>query len=58
MVGKVKGILKKSGGQAKLTFPELQEVLLDIEFLLNNRPLTYQGEGLENETLKPNHLIH
>ena len=58
MVGLVKDTLKKSLGQANLTFSELQEVLLDIEFCLNNRPLTYQTEELDSEALTPNHLVH
>ena len=58
MVGLVKDTLKKSLGHANLTFSELQELLLDIEFCLNNRPLTYQTEGLDNEVLTPNHLVH
>ncbi len=58
MIGLVKNTLKKILGQARLTFAELQEVLLDIEFCLNNRPLTYQGSEFENEALTPNHLVH
>ena len=58
MVGVVKNTLKKSLSQAHLKFAELQEILLDVEFSLNNRPLTYQGEDLDSEALTPNHLIH
>ena len=58
MVGLVKSTLKKSLGQAHMTFSELQETMLDIEFSLNNRPLTYQGEEIDIETLTPNHLMH
>ena len=58
MVGLVKNSAKKSMGRAKLTFPELTELMLDVEFALNNRPLTYQGDDLEMEPLTPNHLIH
>eukprot|EP00794_Sanderia_malayensis_P006668 gene6668-biopygen5443 len=58
MVGMVKSTLKKSLSQAHLKFAELQEILLDVEFSLNNRPLTYQGNDLDKEALTPNHLIH
>ena len=58
MVALVKNSLKKCLGRSQLTFEELGELMLDIEFSLNNRPLTYQGEDLEMEPLTPNHLIH
>ena len=58
MIGMVKTTLKKTLGLANLTVSELQEVLLDIEFCLNNRPLTYQTDQLDDEVLTPNHLVH
>ena len=58
MIGMVKTTLKKTLGLANLTVSELQEVLLDIEFCLNNRPLTYQRGQLYDEVLTPNHLVH
>ena len=58
MVGMVKNTMKKTLGFANLTISELQEVLLDIEFCLNNRPLTYQTDQLDDEVLTPNHLVH
>eukprot|EP00795_Rhopilema_esculentum_P010045 gene10045-18683_t len=58
MIGMVKITLKKTLGLANLTVSELQEVLLDIEFCLNNRPLTYQTDQLDDEVLTPNHLVH
>ena len=58
MVGLVKEALRKSLGHANLAFNELQELLLDIEFCLNNRPLIYQTEELDSEALTPNHLVH
>ena len=41
MVSIVKGAMYKVIGAAKLFFKEMQEVLLDIQIVLNNRPLTY-----------------
>eukprot|EP00794_Sanderia_malayensis_P010622 gene10622-biopygen7761 len=58
MVGLAKNTLKKLLGQAHMTFSELQETMLDIEFSLNNQPLTYQGEEVDIGTLTPNHLMH
>ena len=44
-------------GKAQLTWAELQEVLLDIEIILNNRPLTYIEEEIDYPILTPNSLI-
>ena len=37
-----------------LTWSELEEVLLDVEVNLNNRPLTYIEEDFEHLVLTPN----
>ena len=53
MVGLVKGALHKCIGNGLLSWAELQEVLLDIEVALNNRPLSYGLSGLrERHRLK------
>lgn len=57
MVSIVKSSLYKAIGSAKLTFTELQEVLLDIQIVLNNRPLSYCEDDVELPTLTPNMLI-
>ena len=45
-------------GQSLLTFQELEEVLLDVEMTMNNRPLMYrQGEEFEKPVLTPNTLL-
>ena len=44
-------------GAAKLSFKEMQEVLLDIQIVLNNRPLTYCEDDVEMPVLTPNMLI-
>ena len=43
--------------KAQLTWTELEEVLLDIEKILNNRPLTYIEEEIDYPILTPNSLI-
>ena len=58
IVGLVKTILRRMLGKAKLGFKELEVILAKTEAILNNRPLTYQGEDLEEESLTPNHLIY
>ncbi len=39
MIGLVKGALNKTIGNGFLAWKELEEILLDVEFSLNNRPL-------------------
>ena len=57
MVGMMKQILRKILGNARPTFEEMEVVLKKTQEILNNRPLTYQGEELEEEAITPNHLI-
>ena len=44
-------------GKAQLAWVELEEVLLDIKIILNNRPLTYIEEEMGYPILTPNSLI-
>ena len=48
----------KTMGKAKLRLRKLETMLIQVEAVLNNRPLTYQGEDLEEEVITPNHLIY
>ena len=41
LIGLVKAALNKTIGNGLLRWKELQEVLLDVEITLNNRPLSY-----------------
>ena len=46
MVGIVKGSLYRTIGNGFLTWTELEEVVLDVEVAVNNRPLGYiQDDG-------------
>ena len=56
MVGLVKSALYKSIGNGRLSKSELQDVFLDIEVTLNNRPLGYQEDDVQMPTLTPNSL--
>ena len=44
-------------GRRFLSYSELEEVLLDVETSMNNRPLLYQGEEFEQPVLTPNTLL-
>ncbi len=57
LVGVMKSSLSKVIGRALLTFEELEEVLLDVECFMNNRPLCYQGEEFEKPVITPNLLL-
>ena len=57
LVGIMKRSLSKVIGKSLLTYQELEEVLLDVEMTMNNRPLLYQGEEFEKPVLTPNTLL-
>ena len=57
MVGTVKRALRKVLGQAKLTYDELLTNLIEIEGIVNSRPLTYDYDETDGEVLTPSHLI-
>ena len=56
MIGLVKQAFNKSVGNGTLTWSELQDVLLDVEVALNNRPLSYVEEDVQLPVLAPNML--
>lgn len=58
MVGIVKGALYKCIGNGLLSWTELQEVLLDMEVALNNRPLGYVDEDIQLAILTPSSFLH
>ena len=57
LIGIMKRCLSKVIGRKLLSFGELEEVLLDVEQTMNNRPLSYQGEEFEEPVLTPNVLL-
>eukprot|EP00794_Sanderia_malayensis_P014442 gene14442-biopygen11541 len=54
MVGLVKQSLYKTIGNANLKWSELEEVIIDIEVALNNRPLSYVEDDIQLPILTPN----
>ena len=57
LIGLVKRALYKSIGGGLLTWAELQDVLLDVEVALNNRPLSYVEDDPQLPVLTPNLLL-
>ena len=57
MVRSTKRCLKKAVGSRRLTYEELNTVLIDIEAVLNSRPLTYIYEDDIEVPLTPSHLF-
>ena len=49
---------RKILGNAKLSFSDLEVVLLEVENTINSRPLTVDFEDLGKEALTPSHLLH
>ena len=54
--GLVKQCLYKTTGRANLSQKEFEEIFLDIEVTLNNRPLMYKEEDIQTPMLTPNTL--
>ena len=57
LIGIMKSCLSKMIGNAMLKFEELEEVLLDTECIMNNRPLCYLGEDHDFPVITPNLLM-
>ena len=58
MIGITKSCLKKTIGQACLSMEELYTVMMEVENVLNSRPLTYLCSENFQESLTPNHLLY
>ena len=48
----------KTIGNGTLRWAELEEIVLDVEVALNNRPLTYLDEDIQLPVLTPNSMLH
>lgn len=57
LIGLVKAALHKTIGHGMLSWGELEEVLLDVETTLNNRPLGYMEDDVQLPTLTPNTML-
>jgi len=57
LVGSVKRCLKKTIGGATLTYEELLTVIVEVEMILNCRPLSYVSSENPEEPITPSHLL-
>jgi hypothetical protein len=57
LIGFTKTVLKKVLGRAHVTFSCLQTIIVEIEAVLNDRPLT-SSDIEDEESLKPSHLLY
>ena len=58
LIKSVKRCLRKSLGKRKVNYEEMLTLLIEIERIINNRPLTYVSGDFSSEPLTPNHLIY
>ena len=58
MVRSTKRCLRKAVDKRRLTFEELNTVLIEIEAVLNSRPLTYTYENDVETPVTPSHLFY
>ena len=58
MVGLMKQCLHKSVGKANLKWNKLEEILLDIENTLNNRPFCYLEDDIQFPIVTPNTFVY
>lgn len=57
LIRSVKRCLKKTVGGATLTYEELLTVIVEVEMILNCRPLSYVSSEDPEEPLTPSHLL-
>ena len=59
MIGLTKQALKKTLGRAFVTLNQLETIIIEIEAMLNDRPLTYVSPDLTDpQPLTPSHLLY
>ena len=57
MVKSTKRCLRKMIGQAKFSFDEMHTAIVEIEAIINSRPLTFLNSDDTEEPLTPTHLL-
>ena len=54
----MKNLLKKAIGKARLTYGKILTILIEIESIINFRPLTYLSNNHGESFITPYHLIY
>jgi hypothetical protein len=57
LIGIFKSMFRKTVGGGLLSFSELEEIVLDVEVCMNNRPLTYLEDDPQLPVLTPNSFL-
>ena len=57
MVRSTKQCLRKMIFQAKFTYDELLTTIIEVEAIINSRPLTYLSDNDQEEPLTTSHLL-
>ena len=57
MVKSTKRCLRKIVGQARFSFDELHTAIVEVEGIINSRPISYLNSGDTEEPLTPSHLL-
>ena len=58
LIGLFKRAFHKTIGNGRLTWEELEEVVLDVEVTLNNRPLNYLEDDVDFSVLTPSSMLN
>ena len=57
LIRSVKRCLRKTVGQAKFSYDEMHTAIVEIEGIINSRPLSYLNSDDTEEPLTPSHLL-
>ena len=58
LIGIIKNLLKKAMGRARLTCDKILTILIEIESIINSRPLAYMSDNHDESFITPYHLIY
>ena len=59
LIGLTKSTLKKTLGRTHATLESLQTIIVEVEALLNDHPLTYASSDIKDlNPINPSHLLH
>ena len=58
LIGLTEMSLKKVLGRSRVTLPVLQTLVVEVEAILNDQPLTHVSSDFDDAELTPAHLLH